>query len=325
MIKTLEIRNFKSIKHLNLPARRINVLIGEPNTGKSNILEALGFYCYAVYYHQNPLRRFVRFERTSNLFYDELLENPVEIALDNYLLKLTFEGGGFGGDITGGSSPDPIARISGGHTDLAATSGTRQELPPVRLYKFEVRQKFETYSPGYLVPPDGNNLLSLMLSHKEIREMATRVFSRFGLRVVLKPQEQKIEVQKQLEDIIVAYPYSLTSDTIQRVVFYLAAVLSNRESILVLEEPESHAFPYYTRYLAETIGLDERKNQYFVSTHSPYFLMPLIEKTPRDDLGIFLTYVRDYQTRVKALTPDEIEEIMQIDVFSNLDRYLEQA
>ena len=42
MIKNLEIKNFKSIKHLEMECKRINLFIGEPNAGKSNILEALG-------------------------------------------------------------------------------------------------------------------------------------------------------------------------------------------------------------------------------------------------------------------------------------------
>ena len=44
MIKNVSIRNFKSIKELDFKAKRINVFIGEPNTGKSNILEALGMF-----------------------------------------------------------------------------------------------------------------------------------------------------------------------------------------------------------------------------------------------------------------------------------------
>ncbi len=41
MISNLTIRNFKSIKELSLSCRKLNIFIGEPNTGKSNILEAL--------------------------------------------------------------------------------------------------------------------------------------------------------------------------------------------------------------------------------------------------------------------------------------------
>jgi AAA15 family ATPase/GTPase len=42
MIRELQIRNFKSVKALDLKCNRVNVFIGEPNTGKSNILETIG-------------------------------------------------------------------------------------------------------------------------------------------------------------------------------------------------------------------------------------------------------------------------------------------
>jgi len=43
MAKSLTIQGFKSIKHLSLGCRRVNVLIGEPNVGKSNIWRRLDF------------------------------------------------------------------------------------------------------------------------------------------------------------------------------------------------------------------------------------------------------------------------------------------
>ncbi|MBZ3691002.1 AAA family ATPase [Phyllobacterium calauticae] len=41
MIKSIEIKNFKSIDHINLELGRVNVFIGENGAGKSNILEAI--------------------------------------------------------------------------------------------------------------------------------------------------------------------------------------------------------------------------------------------------------------------------------------------
>ena len=83
MFNHLEIRNFKSVEHLELGCRRVNVLIGEPNTGKSNILEALGLISY-VGHSSNPnsLRGFVRCEDTSSLFYDGDLNRELEIILN---------------------------------------------------------------------------------------------------------------------------------------------------------------------------------------------------------------------------------------------------
>ena len=57
MITTLDIKGFKSVKSIRLDCRRINLLIGEPNTGKSNILEALGFLSWWA--HGGELRDFV--------------------------------------------------------------------------------------------------------------------------------------------------------------------------------------------------------------------------------------------------------------------------
>jgi AAA15 family ATPase/GTPase len=82
MIKNLEIENFKSIKHLKLDCKRINVFIGEPNTGKSNILESLGIMSSGGYGLQS-IKDFVRFESMSNLFYDENLEKSITIKADD--------------------------------------------------------------------------------------------------------------------------------------------------------------------------------------------------------------------------------------------------
>ncbi|MFB0523347.1 MAG: AAA family ATPase [Candidatus Bathyarchaeia archaeon] len=67
-------KNFKSVKDLTLNCRRVNLFIGEPNTGKSNILEALGLLSHMSY---GVLRAFVRFETTSNLFFDQNLEESL--------------------------------------------------------------------------------------------------------------------------------------------------------------------------------------------------------------------------------------------------------
>ncbi|MDZ7336887.1 MAG: AAA family ATPase, partial [candidate division KSB1 bacterium] len=44
MISILEIKNFKSIKHITLDCRKVNIFIGKPNTGKSNILESVSIF-----------------------------------------------------------------------------------------------------------------------------------------------------------------------------------------------------------------------------------------------------------------------------------------
>ena len=50
-MKKLTVENFKSIRRLELECRRVNIFIGEPNTGKSNILEALGLLSFMWHEH----------------------------------------------------------------------------------------------------------------------------------------------------------------------------------------------------------------------------------------------------------------------------------
>jgi hypothetical protein len=47
-------------------------------------------------------------------------------------------------------------------------------------------------------------------------------------------------------------------------------------------------------------------------------------KTPKEDVGIFITYLQDYQTRIRAITEDEMSEVLDLgaSIFFNLDRFL---
>ncbi len=326
MIKNLEIKNFKSIKHLTLDCKRINLFIGEPNTGKSNILEAFGLLSH-IYYGE--LKNFVRFETMCNLFYDENLDDTIDLKFDENITLIDFNDGRFIGH-------DNLERLVGGERterqifnydyDGSGRLDRQEDYKSFKFYKFEVKKSFPRQESEFLLPPAGDNLLTIILTHKELRKLVRQLFETCGLRVVLKPQEGKIDVQKEIEDVIISHPYSLVSDTLQRIIFYLVAMETNENSVLVFEEPEAHAFPYYTQYLAERIALDKSDNQYFISTHNPYLLLSILEKAHKDEVAIFITYLEDYQTQVKPLSDNGKRDILdaEIDAFFNIDRFLEE-
>jgi len=319
MIKTLQIENLKSIKHLKLGCKRINLFIGEPNTGKSNILEAIGFLSHV---YQVGLRGFVRFENIRDLFYDHILDNNIKILFGEKVLEATFKDGRFRGTYSDGKTRHPDVF----HYDFTGRnmgSSPHQDFLEFKFYRFTVRENFPNQQSGFLRPPDGDNLLAVILARKDLRAIIKQLFDRFGLSLVFEPQEGKIKVQKQLEDIIIAFPYSLASETLQRLVFYLTAIHSNKNSVLAFEEPEAHAFPYYTKYLAEIIALNKNENQYFISTHNPYFLLSILEKTPKNQIAVFNTRLENYQTKVKALTERDMKQVLEkgTDVFFNIERF----
>jgi len=95
MIKNISIKNFKSIKDLEFKAKRINLFIGKPNTGKSNILEALGIFTLSFLSREflsEKLKIFVRLERAIDLFFNNQVQQEIEVKADDCIWKATVSG-----------------------------------------------------------------------------------------------------------------------------------------------------------------------------------------------------------------------------------------
>jgi len=138
---------------------------------------------------------------------------------------------------------------------------------------------------------------------------------------VMKPQTREFAIQKHKDGIVTEFPFEVMSDTFQRVLFYEAAMVSNKDAVLVFEEPEAHAFPFYTKHLGEQLALDET-NQYFIATHNPYLLSAVVEKAKKDEVGVFITYWQNHETKVKILTGDELSRLMDEDPFLGIEHLL---
>jgi len=328
MIQKLSIKNFKSIKDLAIDCRRVNLFIGEPNAGKSNILEALGLMSWQGYLNTN-LGEYVRIQGTQNLFCDDLLNQIVEIDIENSIkasMRIKFENDEFYFDSKVFSKDGKqhgqvnIVDYSGGRKTTSTTP--LSDFAFIKFYRFVRQNQFPDSSSSFLMPPHGSNMFAVVMANEKLKKTMSRFFKDYGFQIVLKPQEKTFEVLKQMEEMPVSHPYILTSDTLKRIIFHVVAIESNENSTLIFEEPESHAFPYYTKYLGEKIAFDET-NQYFIATHNPYILLSILEKTRKDDINVFITYFRDYQTKVKCLNDEEVSELMVYDPFANLDCFIE--
>ena len=334
MIKELSIKNFKSIKELEIDCRKINLFIGEPSAGKSNILEVLGLLSWCAH-GRGELKDFVRLEYMENLFCDNSTDEPVrvkilikessdlpktdevspvevQITLFRDIFRLVFSVGDSGGSIEISDSGRSTARV-GNPGDVFRFT---------KFYRFEKRADSQGEESAFLMPPDGSNMFRVVSGSKKLRESVSAFFKDLGFKLMLRTKTKTFEFLKEIDDVIFNYPYILTSDTLQRMVFYTVAIESNKNSTLIFEEPESHAFPYYTKFLGEKIALDEA-NQYFIATHNPYLLLSILEKAPEDDVNVFIAQFKDYQTKVKCLSDEEVSELMDYDPFFNLDSFIE--
>ena len=320
MLTHLKIERFKSIRYLELECRRVNLFIGGPNTGKSNILEALGLLSWCGSNRTN-LSGFVRASHPQHLFFDFITDEAVRIEFGGKpsgVLSLRLENQQF--CFFYGSQQ--LGRISGfGGTGLSAEKTNRDELSLIRKYRFRLSDSAMTV-PGPLIAPDGENLFAVISGSKVLREWVAELYRPYGFSLVVKPLEGRFELQKQQNGMAISFPFVSTSETLQRIVFYYVAMASNRDAVLVFEEPEAHAFPYYTKYLGEQIAADS-SNQYFIATHNPYLLTAVLEKANRNEVAVFAVQYKDYETRATALTDEQISRLLDADPFLGLDAVLQ--
>ena len=146
-----------------------------------------------------------------------------------------------------------------------------------------------------------------------MRQATAALFEPNKQQFVLDMGNETLQTQKNIDGDVYTYPYSLIADTFQRLIFYLAAIESNEGSVLLFEEPEVSSFPPYVTQLAERIAEDVEagRNQYFITTHSPYLLTKLLEKTAIADTAVFVVDYEDYHTIVRMLTDDEVDHLLE--------------
>lgn len=87
MINNVSIKNFKSLKDVSFESRRVNVFIGEPNVGKSNLLEALGVFSISG----NNYNEILRYNTFSDLFSDSQDYHPAIIELGKYKAEILLQ------------------------------------------------------------------------------------------------------------------------------------------------------------------------------------------------------------------------------------------
>ena len=318
-VKTYHIGNFKSIKDLNLECKRVNIFIGKPNTGKSNIIESL------VFYTGLPINGIVRFSSFYNLFYDNLINESIILSINNVIIKIFYRSTTYYYDVR--IKNENTNAIRKEYPTQQFTNGQIHHIEkisfPVKFYMFQETHDKVVGGPGSLYYPYGGNLYSLLETNNNIYEFADDLLKSYGYDLVLRQATNEIEFAKRSGRKLITLPYCLMADTLKRMIFFNTAIMTNSKCTLIFEEPESYAFPYYTKELAENIANDENKNQYFITTHNPYFLKTIVDKTKGEELCVFYTYYKNYQTHVKELPKESLIKFFlepDIDIFLNIDK-----
>lgn len=324
MTTKIEIKNFKSIKHIVLEdCKRINLLIGKPNVGKSNILEALTSFSlpYARYIKNKSLQQFIRCENESELFYNGNAKQDIEIKTDSDTFVYKSSQTSFVSQLNGFLNGKSVVELTG-----LKIKQTGSEMPnkDVRSYFFPTPFQFENTGVKFLQPTTGSNLSSVLDSLEVVKKEISEILSLYGLKLSFDKASQQIKLLKNVSgDSIYLVPFNSIADTLQRIIFYKTAIASNEYAILTFEEPEAHAYPPYISKITTDI-IHSESNQFFITTHSPYVLNEFLENK-KDDLAIYLVDFKDGETKIKGLAKEELDKVSQfgVDLFFNSEIFLD--
>ena len=315
-LTSVSIKNFKSVKSVTLSdCRRINVLIGRPNVGKSNILEALALFDvpYMVNSSNKSLRNLLRIENTADLFHNGVATTPVEVSAGgNTVNVLRSVNNGLSVDI---SIQGEVSKYAFSSSLTLSTKKDPTVLPDILAYFFPKHFVPESSNTGFLLPPSGGNLMETVANLPDLKSGLAELFHGYGLKMMFDSGSQQIKAMRENGLDMFLVPFSSLADSLRRLIFYKAAIESNRNKVLCFEEPEAHIFPPYI------IAGDS--NRFFITTYSPYVMSSLLESAG-DDLAVYVVDMEDNATIVNRITDNQLQEAYDngMDMFFNLEAYL---
>ena len=323
-IKNIIIHNFKSLENVEIKGcKTFNLFIGRPNVGKSNIIEALS--CMAIPYlfpMKKSMETIFRIERTSALFFNGNVSEPIEVRMGNYGMKLVNTSSNKLDIYSGHLKNEPPMSI----VDLKVKKGI-DEYPAFKPYSYDAHADADWNTQvdmPFLCPWDGNNIMQVLQQNEKIKQYFVNLLKEYNLQLTMDIASQELRVLKPLDDSSsFIMPYMALADSIKRLMFYKAAIDSNKDSVLMFEELEAHAYPPYISIIAQTI-IQNPSNQYFLTTHSPYVVNEFLEDKTLD-VAIHIVDYRNGKTIVKTLNEEEMAEVYEygIDLFFNTEAFLD--
>jgi len=286
--------------------------LGGPNAGKSNLLEALSLFSLP-FLRENTSKKvtgFIRLKYPAQLFYNGNVNLPVTVTTNRQTCEIQYQQDN-GLFLNIQSEEGRGAYTIDGKLNFR-WGRIPQYYPSIRKYSFLADLTFRKESPYCLTPPHGDNLLDVLRVYGELKDDISGLLGAYELPLVidgsmdLKIVQSRGQTDTEIQEIFLV-PYSSMADSIQRLIFYKAAIKSNDNSVLLFDEPEAYMPPSYISMLAQDI-VNQTDNQYFMSVKSTQFIKELLGRAG-EELAVFSLEYRNGQTAIKRMSGEEVRRI----------------
>lgn len=284
----LIIKNFGPIKHIDIPIRKINVLIGDQGTGKSTVVKVLACLFSVEFLLLYKSTKFNLFEKYK---LNNFLEKKTYIEIEQYGLKIIYENKKFT-VVSDNSDKSEFLKFLAGYTKLIDRVesadkndfllGFRKGLtnfPNISCYIPSERNIITSVGNSPFTFFNSIQISNYLLEYGEIYDNARKNINQLEIidfGIVFKHINTKDYVVFENKEILL----DEAASGIQNIIpMFIVLKNQKKEDVFlnIIEEPEISLFPASQNKLIKFLILssNERKSDLMLTTHSPYVLTTL--------------------------------------------------
>lgn len=310
MIKKLQVKNYKSLKNVEIELDKFNVLIGPNASGKSNILDVLVFLSdLAKSNVVDAIRTRGNFEHIIFGGGGQSFEISLVFSLDNklfsYIICINNRNGVLEEKLTVGNetviernetkgkllrNDGALIPWQGSYNETALHQSNDEYFPLIQkahdylvsckayqIVSRDTRNEFPA-SRSFELDRSGSNLAQVLVSLHNERPKLFNLIEEVLKQGILEVDELITPLTEQGKTFIAIrekgfnkkFDYYQLSDGTIRLLAYITAMTLPESNVICFEEPENFMHPRLLQLLVEILKKSDK--QIILSTHSPYFL-----------------------------------------------------
>ncbi len=284
----LIIKNFGPIKHIDIPIRKINVLIGDQGTGKSTVAKVLACLISAEFLLLYKSTKFNLFEKYK---LNNFLEKKTYIELQQNGVKITYDNKKFDVHVNNSANSE-FLKFLNNYTKLINSIGSTDKndfllgfrkglanFPNVSCYIPSERNIITSIGNSPFTFFNSIQISNYLLEYGEIYDNARKNYNQLNISefgITFKHINSKDYLELNNKTILLDEAASGLQNIIP---IYLILTNQKKDDVMlnIIEEPEISLFPpsqnKLVKHLVETSlikGFD-----LLLTTHSPYVLTTL--------------------------------------------------